>query len=121
MNVAVYGASTKEKRYAYMAVRDLLEKGHKVYPIHPRLREVLGQKVYTSLAEIEDEIHTLTMYVGPARQVDIIPDILAKDLKRVIFNPGTENEEFEKQLSDKGVEPLEACTLVMLRTEQFDV
>jgi hypothetical protein len=37
----------------------------------------------------------------------------------VIFNPGTENQEFEEMLSNNGIEPIEACTLVMLRTGQY--
>ncbi len=37
----------------------------------------------------------------------------------MIFNPGTENEEFMKKLEKGGVEVLEACTLVMLGTGQY--
>jgi hypothetical protein len=38
---------------------------------------------------------------------------------RVIFNPGTENQEFAQQLEAQGIETIEACTLVMLRTGQY--
>ncbi|MDP1843656.1 MAG: CoA-binding protein [Sediminibacterium sp.] len=39
--------------------------------------------------------------------------------KRIIFNPGTENEELEALAKSKGIEAIEACTLVMLNTGQF--
>ncbi len=39
--------------------------------------------------------------------------------KRIIFNPGTENEEFKQLATQNGVEPIEACTLVMLSIGNF--
>ena len=86
----------------------------------PRSKRIEGVQVYRSLAEIGEPLDTLTLYIGPAAQAGAVEeDILAADLKRVIFNPGTENPGLEKALEEKGVEPFEACTLVMLKTGQF--
>ena len=120
MNVAIYGATKKPERYAFKAFTLLREKGHSVFPIHPKIKEIEGIPVYRSLAEIQEPLDTLTLYVGPAAQEGAVEeDILAADLKRVVFNPGTENPGLEKALGEKGVETLEACTLVMLKTGQF--
>lgn len=120
MNVALYGATKKPHRYAYQAFNMLREYGHTVFPIHPVIKEIDGVKVYRNLAEIEEPVDTLTLYVGPQRQADILDDILQEPLNRVIFNPGTENPELEEALQQKGVEAIEACTLVMLRTDQWN-
>ena len=40
--------------------------------------------------------------------------------RRVVFNPGTEDEGFENQFKEAGVDVLEACTLVMLHTNRYD-
>jgi hypothetical protein len=68
---------------------------------------------------MSDKFDTITMYVNPSLQQAYYAQILALKPNRVIFNPGTENSEFEKLLKDNNIEPIEACTLVMLRTNQF--
>lgn len=120
MNVAIYGATAKPERYAYKAFTLLREKGHTVFPIHPRINEIEGVSVYRTLAEIPEPVDTLTLYVGPEAQAGAVSDdILAANLRRVVFNPGTENPALQAALEAKGVEALEACTLVLLRTGQF--
>jgi hypothetical protein len=39
--------------------------------------------------------------------------------KRIIFNPGAENDELASMAAKKGIQPVEACTLVMLATNQY--
>ncbi len=65
------------------------------------------------------EFHTVTLYLNAQRQSNFESYILDLRPTRVIFNPGTENPEFEKRLMDAGIETVRACTLVMLRTDQF--
>ena len=49
----------------------------------------------------------------------IIDDIVELAPRRVIFNPGAENPESYERLEAGGIEVVEACTLVLLRTGQF--
>ena len=119
MNVAVIGASNKPARYSHQAVLLLAAKGHTVYPIHPVLAEIEGQRVYQRLADIPAPLHTITMYVGPALSAGMAETLIAARPQRVIFNPGTENPELESQLAAAGIQVVQACTLVMLRTQQF--
>ncbi|MGB5274760.1 MAG: CoA-binding protein, partial [Flavobacteriaceae bacterium] len=46
-------------------------------------------------------------------------DILKLNPKRVIFNPGTENPELYRLLEEQGIMAIEACTLVLLATDQY--
>ena len=117
--VAVLGASPKPHRYANQAVRLLLEKGYRVVPVHPRWETIEGLPVAPSLAAIEGQVHTLTLYVGAARSAPLIEEILELNPGRVIFNPGSESPALAGRLTDAGIEHFEACTLVMLRTGQF--
>ncbi len=120
MHVALYGASAKPDRYAYMAFTLLREYGQRVFPVHPVLESLDGEAVYRDLASIEEPIDTITLYIGPARQKDVEADILGASCRRVIFNPGTENPELQKKLAEKGIEVVESCTLVMLKSGLFD-
>jgi len=117
MKVAVYGASQKINRYSNKVIRLLKRKGYEVYPINPTITKIEGLDVFPNLAAISQPIHTLTIYLNPARQKAVFDDIVNGDLKRVIFNPGTENKELTEALEKKGIEVLNVCTLVMLQVD----
>ena len=119
MNVVVLGASNKPERYSYQALKLLAEKGHAVFPVHPTLAKIDGFPVFKCLADISEPIHTITIYLGSERSAVLVDDILSARSKRVIFNPGAENPDLARRLQNNGVETLVACTLVLLKTNQF--
>ena len=120
MNVAVVGASNKPERYSYQAVKMLAEHGHRPLPVHPSLVQVDDIPAHKSLVELPEPVHTISLYLSAKNQDGLLEGVLASGAVRVIFNPGTENPELEDALRAHGVEPLRACTLVLLRTGQFN-
>jgi len=120
-NVAILGASSKEDRYAFKAQKMLMDHGYPVYPISIRDETILDVQCFKTMGEITDSIDTLTLYVGAARLEPIIDDILALSPRRVIFNPGTESDVVKSALDAAGIVTLEACTLVLLSTSQFEI
>jgi len=119
MNVVVMGASNKPDRYSYKAVKLLAEKGHRPFPVHPVLKEIDGLKVYASIRDIEEPLDTITLYLSAENSTKVATDIIEAGVRRVIFNPGSENPDLASMLSQKGIETIEACTLVLLKTGQF--
>jgi hypothetical protein len=119
MNVAVVGASNKPERYSYRAVKRLAEKGHAVFPVHPAIAEIDGIPVFKCLADIPAAIHTITVYLAPERSAALADEILSARPRRVIFNPGAENPDLARRLQETGIEVENACTLVLLKTNQF--
>ena len=75
--------------------------------------------VYSALNEIKEPIDTVSMYVAADISSGLGEAILAKKPRRVIFNPGAENPGLEVKIKERGITVLNACTLVMLRTNQF--
>ena len=118
-NVAVIGASPKQERYSNKAIRLLGEYQHNPIPVAPKHEMIEGKKVYQRLVDIPEKIDTVTLYVGAAKQDAIIKDIVKLAPKRVIFNPNTENKVAYDQLKTAGIEVVEACTLVLLKTNQY--
>lgn len=116
----IVGATTNPGRYAWLAARMLTEYNHEIVPIGIKKGTVFGSEIRDIYKRppIAD-VHTVTLYIGPERQPDHIDYILGLTPKRIIFNPGTENEEFKRRAEAQGVETLEACTLVMLRSLQY--
>src|SRR5262245_48036497 len=119
MNVAVLGASDKEDRFSYKAVKLLQENGHQVFPVHQRVKTIDGQPVYRSITDIKEPIDTITLYVAADISSSLAGDIFSVKPRRIIFNPGAENPDLAQQAKAKGIEPVEHCTLVMLRTGVF--
>lgn len=109
----VIGATEKPDRYANRAAHSLMRHGHPVELVGLRPGTINGQPIKTGQPELE-QVDTVTMYVGPRNQPALYDYIKRLKPRRVIFNPGTENTDFERQLRQAGIEPVEACTLVML-------
>lgn len=118
-NIVVLGASPKPERYSNKAVNMLKGSGYNVIPVHPAVREVNGIKTKADLSEIKEVVHTVTLYVNGSIVENLADKITALKPKRVIFNPGTESAAAKDIFVNKGIDVLEACTLVLLRTNQF--
>ena len=114
----VLGASANPQRYSNMAVRKLRNAGHPVSAIGRKAATVGDVKIDTERGEISD-VDTVTLYLNAANQKEYYDYILSLHPRRIIFNPGAENPELEALASDQGIEPLEACTLVLLSTGQY--
>jgi predicted CoA-binding protein len=114
----VLGASDNEGRYSNMAMLRLQANGHEVVPVGKRTGVVKGMEILTGMPTVTD-IDTVTLYVNPDHQKAYYDYILSAQPKRIIFNPGTENEELEDLAASKGIQVMEACTLVLLSTGQY--
>jgi uncharacterized protein len=114
----VFGATPNPDRYSYKAVKMLADYGHEPVPVGIRKGNIVGLEILPGTPSV-DNIDTLTLYVNPEIQRTHYDYFLSLRPKRVIFNPGTENPEFESICTANGIEPLEACTLVLLSTGQY--
>jgi len=117
--VAILGASPKPDRYAYKAFELLQEYGHRPIPINPAFADILGEKCYPRISDAPGPIDTVTLYLGAARSNPLIDEIVAAKPRRIIMNPGAENPALAEKAEEAGIEVVEGCTLVMLRTGQF--
>jgi len=116
----IIGATTNPGRYAYLAARMLKEYNHEIVPVGIKDGAVFGEEILDIFQKpAVKDVHTVTLYIGPRRQPEHIDYILSLKPKRIIFNPGTENDDFIMRANQQGVETLEACTLVMLRSLQY--
>ncbi|MCY7350930.1 MAG: CoA-binding protein [Cytophagaceae bacterium] len=114
----IIGASENPDRYANKAAHRLLFHGHPIELLGLRAGKIADRPIQTGQPTL-DGIDTVTMYVGPPRQPVLYEYVLSLKPKRIIFNPGAENPEFQQLAEQQGIKILEACTLVLLATEQF--
>jgi uncharacterized protein len=114
----VIGASENPERYSWKAANNLKAKGFKVKLLGKSYGTINGEKILTGFPKFEN-IHTVTLYINPTKQSAYYQYIIDLKPKRVIFNPGTENAEFEELLRKNNIEAEEACTLVLLSLNAF--
>lgn len=114
----ILGASANPQRYSYLALTRLLNAGHEVVAIGRERTAINGVAVDTEKKPYPN-VHTVTLYLNPAHQEEYYDYILSLHPKRIIFNPGAENEVLRHMAGEKGIETMEACTLVLLSTGQY--
>lgn len=114
----IIGASSNPSRYAYLAAQKLKNYGHPVLLLGRRKGFALQEEIHLEKIDWKD-VDTVTLYINPSHQPEYYDYIISLNTKRVIFNPGTENPEFEIMLTNKNIIPIEGCTLVMLSVGQY--
>ena len=114
----VLGASQNPDRYSNMAVKKLAAYRHPVVAIGKREGNINGIEIIKGQPSLDD-VDTVTLYLNPGNQKPYYDYILSLHPKRIIFNPGAENEELEHMAKEKGIRTMDACTLVLLSTEQY--
>jgi uncharacterized protein len=114
----VIGASLKQYRYSHICVKTLVADQIPVAAIGLREGFIDQVPVNTGFPELSD-IHTVTLYLSPENQLPWYNYILKLMPERVIFNPGTENQEFEDLLTNVGIEVTADCTIMMVEGGRF--
>lgn len=118
MKTLVIGASHNPARYSNMAINMLKEYGHEVVALGRRARDVDDWEILTGEPDIPN-LDTITVYLNADNQKEYYDYFLELNPRRVIFNPGAENPDLMRLLNEKGIETENACTLVLLRSNQF--
>ena len=117
-NTLVLGASDNPERYSYLAINKLKLYGHPIVAIGNKTARVNEIEIITETPMFKN-VNTITLYLNPANQKQYYNYILSLKPQRIIFNPGTENPELASLAKENGIEILEACTLVLLSTNQY--
>ncbi|MBL0310100.1 MAG: CoA-binding protein [Bacteroidetes bacterium] len=118
MKTLVLGASTNSARYSFMATQLLRSKGHEVVAVGKSEGSVGDVPIVHDFPPVKD-IDTITLYLNPLHQEKYYDQILNAQPRRIIFNPGAENETLRKMAEEKGILTEIACTLVLLNTGQY--
>ncbi len=114
----VLGASPNPIRFSHKAVKSLVRHGFDVVPVGIRNGAIMWQKIIIGKPEIKD-IHTVTLYLNPNNQKEYYNYIIELAPKRIIFNPGSENQELIELAMQNNIEVSIACTLIMLNSQKY--
>ena len=104
INIAIVGLSNKPERTSYMVAQVLQDNGYKIIPVNPLLagEEILGEKVYANLTEIDDSIDIVDVFRRSEFLPEVAADFLKTDAKVFWAQLGIENEEADEMLRKAG-------------------
>ncbi|MFC2104591.1 CoA-binding protein [Bacteroidota bacterium] len=114
----VLGASPNPIRFSHKAVKSLVRHGHEVVPLGIREGDIMWQKIIIGKPKLND-IDTITLYLNPENQKEYYDYIIEISPKRIIFNPGSENQELIELAMKNDIEVSIACTLIMLNSNKY--
>ena len=104
-SVAIIGASNNPMRINYHLVANLVNLGFqgKIYPVHPKEREILGLKTYPSVKQIDEIVDLAVIGVSQSLTLGVLEECIEKGIKRVIIIAGGFSEAGEegKRLQEK--------------------
>jgi len=112
--IAIPGLSPNEEKDSHRVAKYLQAHGYKIIPIYPKEETILGEKVYRSLDEIEEQVDMVNMFRKPA-VADAIVDAIAKrsDVKVFWMQKGIVNNAAAKRAEDMGIKVVQnRCTMV---------
>ncbi len=118
MRTLIIGASTNEDRYSYKAIQELRKLNFDVCALGLYKGEIMDVKIETKPTNCK-KIHTVSIYLRPEKQFQYLNYVVKLAPKRVIFNPGSENEILMNKLKEKKIRCENSCTLVLLSTNQY--
>ncbi|MBY0476610.1 MAG: CoA-binding protein [Chitinophagaceae bacterium] len=114
----VLGGSSNPESYSFLAINSLRNHGHPVVSIG-RTKTVVADVEIETDQSLYTDIDTVTVYLNPTHQKEYYDYIISLKPKRIIFNPGAENEELKQLAQQNNIQLMEACTLVLLSTGQY--
>ncbi len=114
--ILIIGASPNPMRYSYKATLMLKRYGYEIVAVGLKNGFISDIPILemNEISQLSD-IHTITLYINPALQFHYYEIILNLKPQRLIFNPGTENDEFCDLAEKHNIEIIENCTMMMLK------
>ncbi len=114
----ILGASTNPLRFSYKAIKSLLRRDYPVVAVGRKAGFVDDIEIQTGYPKI-NEIHTIMLYLGPKNQKDYYNYIIGLAPNRIIFNPGTENDELIELAKANNIKTVIDCGLVMINADTY--
>jgi predicted CoA-binding protein len=101
--IAVVGASNTEGKPGHDIPRYLQSQGYRIVPVNPRGGEILGERSYPSLREVEEHVEVVDVFRPPEEAEGIARDAVAAGAGVLWFQPGTHTDEAVSLAQDAGL------------------
>lgn len=100
--IAVVGLSDNPERTSYQVSEAMQKAGYKIIPVNPKVDEVLGEKAYARLPDIEEKIDIINVFRRSEFLPEVAKEALKTDCKVFWAQQGVVNEEAYHLLKENG-------------------
>lgn len=100
--IAVIGLSDNPEKTSYQISKIMQEVGYRIIPVNPMVDEVLGEKAYNSLLEINESIDIINVFRRPEFLPELAKEAAQTNCKVFWAQQGIVNEEASEFLKEKG-------------------
>ncbi|NLH21107.1 MAG: CoA-binding protein [Methanothrix sp.] len=103
-NICVVGISPDPYKPSYFVSDMLQSRGFKLFLVNPNYagRTILGEKVYASLDDVQEEIDIIDVFRRPSAVPALAEEAVRKGFKVFWMQPGTESPETIVKLDREG-------------------
>jgi predicted CoA-binding protein len=112
----VVGASSNRDKYGNKVLRCYLQQGRKAIPVNPKEQQVEGIPCVAGVAELPDEVHSLSVITPPAVTARVVDEAIARGIRNIWMQPGAEDPGAVAKCRANGVNVIAdgSCVLVVL-------
>jgi len=118
--LAVAGVSKNKKKFGNTIFRELREKGYRLFPVNPNAAEIDGEKCFSSLKELPEEVGGVIIVTPPAETAKVVKDAADAGIRRVWLQQGAETGEAISLGREKGLSVVHGeCILMFAEPAAF--
>lgn len=111
-NWVVIGDVSNESKYAYKILNKFKENGYTVSGVHPKG----GEEIYKTLKEVPYNIDAIDLCINSKLGLEYMKEANELGIRNVLIQPGAESEEILLYCKENGINAIENCALVQLRS-----
>lgn len=120
--VAILGASTDRSKFGNKSVRAHQKQGFTVYPVNPKAEVIEGLAAYKSLADVPaGKLDRISVYLPPQVGMAVLPEIAARGCGELWLNPGSDSDELVAAARERGLNVIQACSIVDVGVSPHDL
>jgi predicted CoA-binding protein len=111
--IAVVGLSPKPERDSNMVAKYLKDHGYRIIPVRPAQKEILGEKAYSSLDDIDESMDIVNVFRNPAQIMPHAHEAIRVKPKLFWMQVGIENQKAAELLTKAGIDVvMNKCIMV---------
>jgi uncharacterized protein len=111
--IGLIGVSRNPKKFGYTVFKELKEKGLNLIPVNPYGNEILGEKVYTSLKELPQEVQSIVILTKKNETASIVREAKERGIKKIWIQQMSDSKEALSELKDSGIEYITGECILM--------
>ncbi len=101
--IAVVGMSKNSSKAAHYVPRYLSEQGYDITPVNPTTDEILGEKSYSVVSEIDENVDIVNIFRPSDQILPVVQEAIKLKPKVIWLQEGIHNTEAEKLATQAGI------------------